>query len=92
MIDEKVEGISKVKILSLGEVLWDVFSEKEYLGGAPLNFSAVSQRLGILVIVSSRYNLSIFEMLFKVAIAFLTFSTTRLISFSDSSFPSELPK
>jgi len=35
-----------VKILSLGEVLWDVFAEKEYLGGAPLNFSAVSQRLG----------------------------------------------
>lgn len=35
-----------MKILSLGEVLWDVFIEKEYLGGAPLNFSAVSQRLG----------------------------------------------
>jgi fructokinase len=46
MIGGKVEGISKVKILSLGEVLWDVFVEKEYLGGAPLNFSAVSQRLG----------------------------------------------
>lgn len=35
-----------MKILSLGEVLWDVFVEKEYLGGAPLNFSAVSQKLG----------------------------------------------
>ncbi len=30
----------------MGEVLWDVFGEAEYLGGAPLNFSAVSQRLG----------------------------------------------
>lgn len=35
-----------MKILSLGEILWDVFVEKEYLGGAPLNFSVVSQRLG----------------------------------------------
>jgi fructokinase len=35
-----------VQILSLGEVLWDVFSEREFLGGAPLNFSAVAQRLG----------------------------------------------
>ncbi len=35
-----------MKILSMGEVLWDVFGTQEYLGGAPLNFSAVSQRLG----------------------------------------------
>jgi fructokinase len=46
MIDGKVEGYLTVKILSIGEVLWDVFGEIEYLGGAPLNFSAVSQRLG----------------------------------------------
>jgi fructokinase len=46
MIDGKVEGNLTVKILSMGEVLWDVFGETEYLGGAPLNFSAVSQRLG----------------------------------------------
>lgn len=35
-----------MKILSMGEVLWDVFGDEEYLGGAPLNFSAVLQRLG----------------------------------------------
>jgi len=35
-----------VKILSMGEVLWDVFGVEEYLGGAPLNFSAILQRLG----------------------------------------------
>ena len=35
-----------MKILSIGEVLWDVFDDGEYLGGAPLNFSAASQRLG----------------------------------------------
>jgi fructokinase len=35
-----------VKIISVGEVLWDVFGYSEYLGGAPLNFSAASHRLG----------------------------------------------
>jgi fructokinase len=35
-----------VRIVSVGEVLWDVFSDTEYLGGAPLNFSANLQRLG----------------------------------------------
>lgn len=35
-----------MKILSMGEVLWDVLGEEEYLGGAPLNFSAVLQKLG----------------------------------------------
>jgi len=35
-----------MKILSVGEVLWDVFGDVEYLGGAPLNFSVASQRLG----------------------------------------------
>jgi fructokinase len=30
----------------MGEVLWDVFGDKEYLGGAPLNFSVALQRLG----------------------------------------------
>lgn len=40
-----------VKILSMGEVLWDVIGEEEYLGGAPLNFSAVLQRLGNTVAV-----------------------------------------
>jgi fructokinase len=35
-----------VRILSFGELLWDVIRENEYLGGAPLNFSASAQRLG----------------------------------------------
>ena len=34
-----------MQIVSIGEVLWDVFGEKEFLGGAPLNFSAHLHRL-----------------------------------------------
>lgn len=35
-----------MKIVSLGEILWDVFSDAEYLGGAPFNFAAHAHRLG----------------------------------------------
>lgn len=35
-----------MKIVSIGEVLWDVIGEKEYLGGAALNFSAHAALLG----------------------------------------------
>ena len=35
-----------MRILSTGEVLWDIVDGKEFLGGAPLNFSANSRRLG----------------------------------------------
>jgi fructokinase len=35
-----------LQIISIGEVLWDVFEEKEFLGGAPLNFSAHAQKWG----------------------------------------------
>jgi fructokinase len=42
-----------MKILSIGEVLWDVFENGEHLGGAPLNFSAASQRLGSTVALLS---------------------------------------
>lgn len=35
-----------MRIVSIGEVLWDVFGAQEFLGGAPLNFSAAAQRLG----------------------------------------------
>jgi fructokinase len=35
-----------LQILTIGEILWDVFEHAEYLGGAPLNFSAAAQRLG----------------------------------------------
>lgn len=35
-----------MRILSIGEVLWDVIGVTEYLGGAPLNFAAHAQKLG----------------------------------------------
>jgi fructokinase len=35
-----------LSILCAGEVLWDVFDEKELLGGAPLNFAVTMMRLG----------------------------------------------
>lgn len=35
-----------MRIISMGEVLWDVIGAEEYLGGAPLNFSAAAHRLG----------------------------------------------
>jgi fructokinase len=34
------------KIISLGEILWDVFPDAEHLGGAPFNFAAHARRLG----------------------------------------------
>jgi fructokinase len=33
-------------VCSIGEVLWDIFPDKEMFGGAPLNFCANLQRLG----------------------------------------------
>lgn len=36
-----------MKLLAFGEVLWDVYPDKSYIGGAPLNFAAHSARLGI---------------------------------------------
>ena len=38
-----------VRIVSVGEILWDVIGENEYLGGAPLNFAAHAQKLGHVV-------------------------------------------
>ncbi len=35
-----------MKIISLGEILWDVFPDAEHLGGAPFNFAAHAHRLG----------------------------------------------
>ena len=36
-----------MKIVSLGEILWDVFDDqRRFLGGAPLNFSINATRLG----------------------------------------------
>ena len=35
-----------MRVISIGEVLWDVIGDREFLGGAPLNFSISAQRLG----------------------------------------------
>jgi fructokinase len=35
-----------MRIVSVGEILWDVIGDREYLGGAPLNFAAHARRLG----------------------------------------------
>jgi fructokinase len=35
-----------VRILSIGEILWDVIDGAEHLGGAPLNFAAHARKLG----------------------------------------------
>ena len=35
-----------MRIISIGEVLWDVYENEEHIGGAPFNFSVHSMRLG----------------------------------------------
>lgn len=35
-----------MRIVAVGEILWDVIGEQEYLGGAPLNFAFHAHRLG----------------------------------------------
>lgn len=35
-----------MRVLSIGEILWDIFPDQELLGGAALNFSANAARLG----------------------------------------------
>jgi fructokinase len=35
-----------VNVISVGEVLWDIVGQEEYLGGASFNFSAHLSRLG----------------------------------------------
>ena len=40
------DGETFVRIVSIGEILWDVFGETELLGGAPFNFAAHARRLG----------------------------------------------
>jgi fructokinase len=41
-----VAGDRSVRIISIGEILWDVIGQSEYLGGAPLNFGAHARNLG----------------------------------------------
>lgn len=35
-----------MRIISIGEILWDVFPDGEHLGGAPFNFAVHARRLG----------------------------------------------
>lgn len=35
-----------MKILSFGEIIWDVYPDGKYIGGAPFNFSAHAKRAG----------------------------------------------
>ena len=42
-----------MKILSIGEILWDVYAGREHLGGAPFNFAAHASRLGHEVLLLS---------------------------------------
>lgn len=35
-----------MRIIGIGEILWDVIGEAEHLGGAPFNFAAHARRLG----------------------------------------------
>ena len=37
---------SRVNVISIGEVLWDIVGQEEHLGGATFNFSAHLSRLG----------------------------------------------
>ncbi len=34
-----------MKILSFGEIIWDVYEDKKCIGGAPFNFAAHCARL-----------------------------------------------
>ena len=36
----------KLKFLSFGEIIWDVYKDEKTLGGAPLNFALHSVRCG----------------------------------------------
>jgi fructokinase len=44
----------KQKIAGLGEVLWDVYEDKKYLGGAPANFAAHVNQAGAYGVILSR--------------------------------------
>jgi fructokinase len=50
---KSTERNSDLRILSVGEILWDVIQDREFLGGAPLNLSSSAQRLGNLVLLLS---------------------------------------
>ncbi len=42
-----------MKIVSVGEILWDLVEGREFLGGAPLNFALHAAQLGHEVLMVS---------------------------------------
>lgn len=44
--DLSLQIARRMRVVALGEVLWDVFPNSSRLGGAPLNFGAHARRLG----------------------------------------------
>ena len=40
-------GVKSLKVLSFGEILWDIYSDKKYIGGASLNFAAHLAKHGV---------------------------------------------
>ena len=49
-----MQSSNQFTIVGLGEILWDIYGEKKYLGGAPANFALHIQRLGHKGIVISK--------------------------------------
>jgi fructokinase len=45
-IEKTSAAVPTARILAVGEILWDIFSDSTRLGGAPLNFAAHASRLG----------------------------------------------
>jgi len=44
----------KFNIVGIGEILWDIYENKKFLGGAPANFAIHCQQLGNTGIIASR--------------------------------------
>ena len=45
---------TKFNIIGIGEILWDIYENEKYLGGAPANFAIHCQQLGDNGIIASR--------------------------------------
>ncbi len=46
--------VESLKVLAIGEVLWDVVGEKNHLGGAPFNFACHARALGAQAAIITR--------------------------------------
>jgi fructokinase len=45
---------TRFKIIGIGEILWDIYENEKYLGGAPANFAFHCQQLGDRGVIASR--------------------------------------